>query len=476
MINSQTEKPRAFDRMGKLCSKFFLNRYFYLFLFCAACAVSVLEWEVYGAIAFVALICLTLVLCDDIMASALPLLLLCVFVTNCYDSADTFMKFAWMAIPAAAAIIFHFVAYRKKLVIGSSIWGLIAVSAALTLGGIGVLSFSEYFSPVAIYYTVFLGIGMVGLYFLLKSQLSAPRDYDVKEKAVLLLYIMGIFAAFVVLYNVLPDTRFMGGLKISTSFQASNNLSTILMFAMPCAFFYARRSKLHLLVALLMAVAMVLSGSRAGMLFAPIELLLCVIVSAVFDKKNRFYYVCLIIFAAVTVALFREKLYSYIVAANPPTIDDSEARIRLIARAKELFKKYPVFGHGLAYTGNFDIYSPKKGAMGWYHMMIPQVVASMGSVGIIAYVYQMVVQVSAGVNSMRRAAGDENERALIITLGLSYVGALMMSQVNPGIFCPIPYGLMATVIFALMDGDRGMEKVGAYVRRLKSKKAKKEEN
>ena len=31
-----------------------------------------------------------------------------------------------------------------------------------------------------------------------------------------------------------------------------------------------------------------------------------------------------------------------------------------------------------------------------------------------------------------------------------------MSQVNPGLFCPIPYGLMATVIFAVMDGDNGM--------------------
>ena len=459
MINGQTERSCFLDRSGRFFSKIFLNKYWQLFLFCAAAAVSALQWEVYGAIAFVGLICLTLVLCDDIMASALPLLLMCVFVTTCYDSADTFMQYAWMAAPAAVSIIFHFVAYRKRIVIGSSIWGLIAVAIALTCGGIGVITAAEYFSLVAIYYTVFLGIGMIGLYILLKSQLSAPRDYDVREKAVQLLYIMGAFATFVVLLNVLPETKFLGGLQICTSFQASNNLSTVLMFAMPCPFFYVRRSRMHLAAAFAIALAMVLTGSRAGMLFAPIELLICIIVSGIFDKKNRFFYVCLVTFMAAVVVLFREQLFNYIAgAANYPVVDDNEARMKLIDRSIELFKKYPVFGHGLAYTGNFDIYSPKKGAMGWYHMMIPQIIGSMGAVGIVAYLYQLIVQVTGGIKALKRAKGNENQIGLIVTLGLSYVGVFMMSQVNPGIFCPIPYGLMATVIFALIDGDKGMNK------------------
>ena len=455
MINSQTEKPHIFAAMGKKCSKFFLNKYFYLLLFCAACTVSVFEWEVYGAIAFASLICLTLVLCDDIMASALPLLLLCVFVTNCYDSAETFMRYAWMALPAAAAIIFHFVAYRQKLAMGSSIWGLIAVSVAISLGGLGQISSKEYFTPGALYYTVFLGIGMVGLYLLLKSQLSAPRDYDLKERGVLILYIMGIFAAFVVLLNVLPDTKFVGGLRIVNNFQASNNLCTIMMFAMPCTFFYARSSKLHLISALLMSASMILSGSRAGLIFSIVELALCIIVSAIWDKKNRFFYLCLIIASVGVVALFRDKLMNYMeVAGIYPVVNSDEARMKLIDRSIELFKKYPIFGHGLAYEGNFDIYKPKTGAMGWYHMMIPQVIASLGSVGIVAYLLQAGVQIRVFFRSLKGAS--DKEKALLFTLGMSYVGVLMMSQVNPGLFCPIPYGLLATVIFAMMDGEDGM--------------------
>ena len=456
MINSQTEKPCFFATMGKQCSKFFLNRYFYLLLFCAACAICVLEWEVYGAIAFASLICLILVLCDDIVAAAMPFMLLCVFVTNCYDSADTFIKYAWMAAPVALCVIFHFVMYRQRFTMGSSIWGLIAVSVAISLGGVGRISGEEYFSPASIYYTIFLGVGMIGLYLLLKSQLSAHRSYDLKERLVLILYITGIFAVFMVFLNVLPETKFVGGFKIYTQFQAANNLSTILMFAMPCPFFFARNNKIHLLSAVLIAAGMALSGSRAGLVFAVVELTLCIMVSAIWDKKNRFFYICLLLSAVGIVLLFRGRIMNMLESAGLyPVVDDDESRMQLIDRAIEAFKKDPVFGHGLAYTGNYDVYEPKKGAMGWYHMMIPQVFASMGMVGVVAYLTQAAVQIRVVIRSLKGAV--DKEKALIFTLAMSYLGVLMMSQVNPGIFCPVPYGLMATVIFAVMDGDNGMD-------------------
>lgn len=475
MINSQTEKPRFFATVGRQCSKFFLNRYFYLLLFCAACIVSVLDWEVGGAIAFVSLICLILVLCDDILAAALPFALLCTFVTVCYDSASTFIKFWWMAIPAAAAIIFHFVVYRQKLALGSSIWGLIAVSAAVSLGGVGVISAKDYFSPAAIYYTVFLGIGMVGLYLLLKSQLSARRSYDVRERLVLILYVTGIFAAFVVLLNVLPETRFFGGFKIYEGLQAQNNLSTILAFALPCPFFFARENKLHLIPALLLSASMVLSGSRAGLLLGVAELLICIIVSAIWDKKNRFFYICAIVGAASVALLFKQRIFDILGNAGIyPVVSDNEPRMRLIWRSIEAFKEYPLFGHGLAYTGNFDIYKPVSGAMGWYHMMIPQIIASMGIVGIAAYIFQAVLQTRIVLRSMKGTL--VRERSVIITLALSYLGVLLMSQVNPGVFCPVPYGLMATIIFAVLDGDDGMEWTASLLDKLPAKENTTKEN
>ena len=461
-MGGKTEVRLSFRDISERCSRALLSKYAYLFFFLSAGVISACGWEVYGALAFAGAICLILVFCDDIMAAALPLLLLCVFVTNCYDSADTFLRFVWIALPVVASVVFHFVYFRQRLVIGRSFWGLVAVSVAITLSGVGVIPASDYFSAASLYYIVFLGIGMVGLYLLLKSQLSAKRSYDVKEKGVAILYIMGLLSAFVVLYHIIPLISFTDGvLTFTDTFQASNNLSTMLMFALPCPFYFATKNKAHFLAALLMSASMFISGSRAGMIFSVVELLLCIVVSAIFDKKNRIFYICVVAVTAAAVAIAYAFFHETVMGVAEtlglyPVIDEDEARVKLIDRAFELFGKYPVTGHGLTYRGNFDLYSPKKGAMGWYHMMIPQVVASMGCVGILAYLYQGFEHLRTFVRSLRVAKGDARERALLVTLFMSYVGVLMMSQVNPGLFCPIPYGLLATVIFALMDGDDGL--------------------
>ena len=36
-------------------------------------------------------------------------------------------------------------------------------------------------------------------------------------------------------------------------------------------------------------------------------------------------------------------------------------------------------------------------------------------------------------------------------LGLSYLGILLMSQVNPGEFCPIPYGMITVILFIFLE-------------------------
>lgn len=53
----------------------------------------------------------------------------------------------------------------------------------------------------------------------------------------------------------------------------------------------------------------------------------------------------------------------------------------MMLEAIEKFKKNPLVGFGILdddiYYGGYK----KKGSMAWYHMMIPQVVGSMGLVG-----------------------------------------------------------------------------------------------
>ncbi len=455
------------SEMGRRGSRIFLNKYFLLMLFCGACAVTAFELEVAGAVVFATVICLALVLCDDIMACALPFLLMSTFLTRCYDSSATFMKFIWFAIPAAAAVIFHFLVYRGKFVIGKSFFGLFAVALAVSLGGVSWISGYEYFTATALYNVFFLGLGMMLAYLLLKSQLSKKRDYDIREMLLRMLYITGVFAAFMILLHAKPEFELGGKLLLDREFQPSNNLSTILMIALPCPFFFSKRSPLHLIVPFLMLGAIILSGSRGGMLLGSAELLICLAVCAVWDKKRRFLYICTIIAIMALFAVFYGRL-TEILQENGlyPFIKENEVRAKFIDRAFEMFKKNPIFGHGLGYTGNTDIHDPKAGALCWYHMMIPQIIGSLGIVGIIAYLFQGGMHIYILVSALKKRAADTS---LVLSLALCYGGVLLMSQVNPGLFCPIPYGLIATVIFATIDGSDGLEPFFALGRRLRER-------
>ena len=82
--------------------------------------------------------------------------------------------------------------------------------------------------------------------------------------------------------------------------------------------------------------------------------------------------------------------------------------------------------------------------MQWYHMMIPQVIGSMGAVGILAYGYQIIGRVWLTVKKFS---------PYVMTLGLSYFGMLLMTQVNPGEFCPLPYELMVVILFIMIENE-----------------------
>ena len=103
----------------------------------------------------------------------------------------------------------------------------------------------------------------------------------------------------------------------------------------------------------------------------------------------------------------------------------------------------PIFGIGLRNHALDGIYDPKKGALCWFHMYFPQIFASMGLVGFSAYMIQILLRSTL---VFRRKKGPVRS-----TLGLSYIGLFLMSQLNPGEFCPFPYALMAVAIFVMLE-------------------------
>lgn len=400
-----------------------------------------------------------LVISSRLTDAMLPAMLLAVIATVCYNSAAKFTSptFIWVAVPAVASVIFHFIKYRKPFRIGRSFWGLCAISVALILGGIGHITASDYFGGAALFYVFGLGLGMVVFYLLLKTQV----EHDTPENVARNLYIVGLIASFSIFWLYVSNWDLAKNGLIEAQF--GNNISTMIMMAMPFAFYYTSKKSFNFISIIAMLLALVLSGSRGGLVMGGIEVAILLVVYAVFYDKmddgviiRRVVYFGILIVTAVLMWYYlpeiagtmrlieraNETRFDIIKSLINDTFSDKETRVQLLKRMVEDFRSNPIFGVGIGYTGNSDLYSPVKGAMNWYHMWIAQVVGSLGVVGILGYGYQLVDRVIILL---------KNRNFTNLTMFMSYVGLFLMSQVNPGEFCPVPYAMLAVTYFAFME-------------------------
>lgn len=436
------------------------SRIYAAVLFAAACTVALFQWEVNGAILFAYAASAALILSSRLTDAMLPAMLLSVFVTRCYKSADVFLgKLPWM-IPVALAILLHFVIYRNKyrenLDIGPSLWGLLAVAFAVTLGGLGTISASEYFAGGSLFYIFGLGFGMVLFYLIVKANFTQGSSKEVAK----ILYLAGLLACVCVLRLYIADLLFDMRAQDRHYFQSGNNLSTFLMLAMPIPMLYASKRYVHLLSVPFMYGCILLTGSRGGLLMGTAEFFIILLVFACRKQtKTGLRLLCggmaavalgvILLFPAQWMTFLKipfdadnATAQTYVTALKNHLIIDGEARVRLLGRMKTDLRSNPLFGVGIGYKGNSDLYRPAKGAMNWYHMWLAQVVGGLGIVGILAYGYQL----------MHRIVIFFRNRSLAnLVFFLSYIGLFLMSQVNPGEFCPMPYAALAMTYFVIME-------------------------
>lgn len=444
-------------------------KYIYTFaVFILACLSNIFEVEIYGAAFFALVVSVMLVVSSKITDVMLPTLLVTVFVTKLYEllrGAEVYkiqvLQCIWVLVPLFAAIVFHFIYYKKHAVtIGRSFVGLCAISLSLIFGGFGTISAEEYFSPTALFYVCSLSVGMILVYIFVKSQFTDSMGSELAK----IMYIVGLFAAFcVIMFYVRDWDKFIEtGKKIY--FQSKNELSTFLMFAMPFPMYYAAKNPLHICSTVIMYVCILFTGSRGGFLMGTVQLFIIFVTYTLSYSKSKrqkvVYGICIGCFAIAFLCCIPLILRLY--GVTEPTSESSfsirelvhmlnnymfrygEARYRLLERMWGDFASNPVFGVGIGYTGNCDIYNPPTGAMNWYHMWFAQVIAGLGIVGIIAYGLQLVDRVIIFV---------KNRNRLNTTMFLSYLGLFLMSQVNPGEFCPIPYAMLAVTFFVVIESE-----------------------
>ncbi|MCL2507912.1 MAG: O-antigen ligase family protein [Oscillospiraceae bacterium] len=418
--------------------------YYMLTVFLLACVLTVLRAEVAGVFVFAAVILLTLMISGDVLTSALPFFLLNAMLFKCHDSYDVFVRYWWLAVPFVSGLVFHFIRSRKKLVAGPSLWGIALVSAAVTLGGVGVITAPEYFSGVSVYHTLGLGFGMLAVYIILSTHMSEHDGQPFSERLPLMMVFLGAFACFMIFAHYIENFSMFLRIRGILDFQWRNNVSTLLIMALPFPFYLSRKRFGFMGLGLVFYFALLISGSRGGLIFGTVEFLLCLLAVLVYDKKHR--RLNLLLSAALLVAAAVSIGNSFVLFDKTVrrifSFKENEIRLGLLTRAIGDFQSNPVFGRGLAYFGNRDIHESAKFALCWYHSSPFQIIGSFGIVGAVCFLFQLVV---------RLAVFATRKSFFTATLFLSWAGVEMMSLVNPGIFCPLPYLFMVTMLFVAME-------------------------
>lgn len=420
--------------------------------------------EIKGTIFFAYIIGVTIVISNDMMAGLIPFMLTYLIAIKCYDSFDKFMQYKWFVVPIVIMLLFHLIAYFKPLKAkGSQFKPMLFVSIAILLGGVGFISVEEYFSGTSVYHMLGLGFGMLLVYCYFYAHIDMNNKYSVTQKLTEIMVMTGIMATFMVFSYYLININHVIDVRGIIYMQWRNNCSTILMITIPFAFMMANKKSYSTIFGFLFYLALLLTGSRGGMVFGTIELVMCIIMYMLYDRRRRLAYVFICVCLVFGFFAFSPEITQFLgytldrlfTAINGFLMGEStEVRAIHYARGINDFLNHPIVGTGLGYMGNRDVHASKEFALCWYHCEPIQIAASFGSVGIVAFVYQLIKR---NVLIWRKAT------LFNMTIFLSYISLEMMSLVNPGILCPLPYLMLITLFMVVVEKCDGEYQEKLYI-------------
>lgn len=300
-----------------------------------------------------------------------------------------------------------------------------------------------------------LGLGQLVLYILFCTRCDSAPSYDRAERLAETVYAAGLlFVVVIFSFYAHNFDRFLekGGVLF---YKPRNYITTMLLMCMPMTCTLVRRSNLYLLGMVLMYLAMVMSGSRSGLLFGAALLVLCALYIYIYNKRSRRLYNWLfgaaLLLAAAAAVIVVPELYA---ARIESAAAGDKTRIEFIRRGIDNFLSHPVLGTGIGSTkdiGIFKAYVP--GSLVFYHNALIQIISSMGLLGILAYGWMFALRV--------RTLWRSRRSSFACAAALSYLGILMMSMTNPGIFCPFPELGILTLMFSFLEADRRNKHTGA---------------
>ena len=251
---------------------------------------------------------------------------------------------------------------------------------------------------------------------------------------------------------------------IRTAIPWRNTAANLMVTCLPFVFYYARKHHpLHAIAACVLYAVMLASGSRGAAICGLFVLLLGFVYLAWGRRRTTLVLLAILLLGGIAAYLLRAPLASLLdmlfgfhnFGSNGDHFVETdgfnlfnETRFKMLLRSLQDFISAPIFGQGVGSMKNTDIYAPTASwAICWYHSLIPQIVGSLGLVGILAYGYQFFLRA--------RLVWRAKRSAYTAALAFGYAALLIYSMIDPGLFSPVPYALIGTFFMVLLEEQAG---------------------
>jgi len=397
------------NRFVQLFTKF-INSWLYVIfvgLICTISEVFALEIPVYFTVAVISVI-LPSLFCKDMRSVIAPVTMfycsLSIQHNNSYgnynafrDSKSFLISFivcaSLIAVTLITRLVFTFAVEKKKFRMPKLTLGFICLSIVFIFGGLGTQYFKWNTLLIGLLEAVCICITYFYLYFSVDWK-EVKKDYVFFVLLVLgFVMLVQVCASFFITKDI---AALDGRNKISTGWGMRTNIGGISCLTVVAPFYFIAKNKKVILNAICVALftaTTFLTQSRGPILTTIILLILCLVYSFIkISSKSRIKLLITLLFCAAigfrSISIV-ESIYPEVFSYLKNSFDDfdivrySNGRLQTYWKGLQLFAKYPVMGTGWFTADTYKVtflFFPSR-----WHNTIIQMLATAGSVGLIAY-------------------------------------------------------------------------------------------
>jgi hypothetical protein len=287
---------------------------------------------------------------------------------------------------------------REGFHISSALWGMVGFAVVLLLNGI----FAQGYTFKNLLFGLILAACFLGVFLLMHQCLHVGKN-DFLYLSVSLIILSAVLIIELIVKYCTTEGIFHNGTIVRGllmfGWGTYNSLGMLLCLILPAVFWLAYRYKygfFFTMYAFVVLAAIVFSQSRQCILAGGIEFLICYIILLVKGKHrliNGGILLVVVVALAIFVGLEYETIATYTNYLMASVFDQAgqlngAGRVRLWKIGIHDYSLYPVFGIGFygstmlnlnSYGGYYTLFPSM------YHNTIIQILASCGSVGLLAY-------------------------------------------------------------------------------------------